>query len=69
LAGTALGAKAESDGTAAARAEVWPDGKVQFNINHLWAYADLGYGVSMPRINLDAGYKNTVRLRLTDINI
>jgi len=66
LAGTSLGVKAEADGSASARAEVWPDGKVQFNINHLWAYTDLGYGVSMPKIALDAGYKNTVRLRLTE---
>lgn len=67
LEGTHVGLRAESDGTAAARAEVWPDGKVQFNINHLWAYSDLGYGVTMPKIALDAGYKNTVRLRLAEM--
>jgi hypothetical protein len=67
LAGTRLGVRAESDGTASARAEVRPDGKVQLNINHLWAYTDLGYGISMPRIALDGGYKNAVRLRLTEI--
>jgi hypothetical protein len=67
LAGTRLGVRAESDGTAAARAEVRPDGKVQFNINALWAYADLGYGVSMPSISLERGYRNTARLRLAEI--
>ena len=66
---TPLAVRAESDATAAARAEVWSDGKVQFNINHLWAYPDLDFGVSMPRINLDPGYKNTVRLRLTEVPI
>jgi hypothetical protein len=67
LAGTPLGVRAESDGTASVRAEVLPGGKIQLNINNLWAYTDLNYGVSMPRIALDAGYKNTVRLRLTEI--
>jgi hypothetical protein len=67
LAGTSLGVKAEADGSASARAEAWPDGKVQVNINHLWAYSDLGYGVSMPKIALEAGYKNTVRLRLAEV--
>jgi hypothetical protein len=67
LEGTPLAVRAESDGTASVRAEVLPDGKVQININNLWAYTDLNYGVSMPRIALDPGYKNTVRIRLTEI--
>ena len=58
--------RAEADGSAAARAEVLPDGKVQFHINNLWAYTDLGYGVSMPAITLEPGYANLVRLRLMD---
>ena len=56
--------RAESDGTAAARVEVLPDGKVQFNIVNLWAYTDLGYGVNMPPITLERGYNNVVRTRL-----
>ena len=67
LADAQLGIRAESDGTVAARVEVLPDGKVQFNIDHLWAYTDLGYGVTMPKIALEAGYRNTVRLRLTEV--
>ena len=58
--------RAESDGTAAARAEVLPDGRVLFIINNLWAYTDLGYGVSMPPISLERGYYNVVRARMTD---
>jgi hypothetical protein len=58
--------RAESDGTAAARVAVLSDGKVQFNIDNLWAYTDLGYGVSMPPISLERGYNNIVRLRLMD---
>jgi hypothetical protein len=56
--------RAESDGSAAARAEVLPDGKVQFNIHNLWAYTDLGYGIAVSPISLESGYTNTVRLRL-----
>src|SRR5208283_4249998 len=59
--------RAESDGTAAARAEVRPDGKVQFNISNLWAYTDLDYGVSVPPFNLDKGYSNVVRLRMAAV--
>jgi hypothetical protein len=69
LADTPLQVRAESDGTAAARVEVRSDGKVQFNIDHLWAYTDLAFGETMPPIDLEGGYKNTVRLRLTDESI
>jgi beta-galactosidase/beta-glucuronidase len=55
--------RAESDGTAAARVEVRPDGKVQFHINNLWAYADLGY-TGIPSNTLERGYNNVVRLRM-----
>jgi hypothetical protein len=65
LADTSLQVRAESNDSTAARVEVRPDGNVQFNIDHLWAYTDLGYGVSMPPITLERGYKNAVRLRLT----
>jgi len=58
--------RAECDGTAAARAEVLPDGKVQFNIDNLWAYTDLGYGVSMSSTTLERGYNNVVRVRMMD---
>ncbi|MGD1103030.1 MAG: glycoside hydrolase family 2 TIM barrel-domain containing protein [Terriglobia bacterium] len=58
--------RAESDGTAAARVEVRPDGKIQFNIDNLWSYTDLGYGVSMSSTTLERGYSNVVRLRLMD---
>jgi len=64
LANTPHQIRAESDGTAAARVEVCPDGKVRFNIVNLWAYTDLGYGVSVSPINLASGYQNVVRLRL-----
>jgi len=57
--------RVESDGTAAARVEVRPDGKVQFNIVNLWAYADLGY-TGIPSNTLERGYSNVVRLRLMD---
>jgi len=56
--------RAESDGSAAARAEVLADGKVQFNIDNLWSYTDLGYGIAVSPISLEQGYTNTVRLRL-----
>jgi beta-galactosidase/beta-glucuronidase len=58
--------RAESDASAAARVEVLADGKVQFYINNLWAYTDLGYGVSMSSTALDQGYNNVVRIRLMD---
>ena len=66
LAETDLRVRAESDGTAAVRAEVLPDGKVLFHIDNLWGYPDLAWGNYAPPINLAPGYKNTVRLRLTD---
>ena len=49
-----------------ARVEVLPDGKVQFNIMNFWAYTDSGYGVSMAPVTLERGYRNVVRVRLTD---
>jgi hypothetical protein len=68
LAGTDLGVRAESDGTAAVRAEVLRDGKVCFHIDNLWGYPDLAWGNYSQPVTLGPGYKNTVRLRLTDIN-
>ncbi len=58
--------RAESNGAAAARVQVLQDGRVQFNIDNLWAYTDLGYGVTMPAISLERGYTNVVRLRLAE---
>src|SRR5208282_4870858 len=55
--------RAESDGTAAVRVEIRPDGKVQLNIDNLWAYADLGY-TGIPSNTLERGYNNVVRLRM-----
>ena len=66
LAGTDLRVEAESDGTAAVRVEVLPDGKVQFNVYNLWGYPDLGWGNYVQPITLEQGYKNSVRIRLTD---
>jgi hypothetical protein len=66
LADTSYQVRAESNGADAARAEVHPDGRIRFNIANRWAYTDLGFGVSMPPIALARGYKNVVRLRLTD---
>ncbi len=68
LAGTDLCVRAESDGTAAVRAEVLPDGKVQFHIDNLWGYPDLAWGNYSQPLTIGPGYKNTVRLRLTDVN-
>ena len=66
LAGTGLGVRVESDGTAAVRAEVVADGKVCLHIANVWGYPDLEWGNYDRPITLPAGYKNTVRLRLTD---
>jgi len=66
LAGTDLRVRAESDGTVAVRAEVLPDGKVRFHIDNLWGYPDLAWGNYSQPITIGPGYKNTVRLRLTD---
>lgn len=66
LQGTDLRLRAESDGTAAVRTEVLPDGKVKFCVDNLWAYPDLVWGNYCPPITLDRGYKNSVRVRLTD---
>jgi hypothetical protein len=66
LAGTGLRVRAESDGTAAARAEVLPDGKVRFHLDNLWGYPDLAWGNYTQPITIERGYKNRVRMRLTD---
>jgi hypothetical protein len=66
LAGTELRVRAESDGTAAVRAEVFPEGQVRFNINNLWGYPDLGWGNYTRPVALPRGYKNSARLRFTD---
>jgi hypothetical protein len=66
LAGTDLRVRAESDGTAAVRVEVLPDRKVKLNINNLWGYPDLAWGNFSPPITIEPGYKNRVRMRLTD---
>jgi hypothetical protein len=56
--------RAESDGSASARAEVLPDGNIQLSIDNLWAYIDLGYGIAVPPLSLASGYTNVVRVRL-----
>ena len=61
-----MGVRAESDGTAAVRVEVLPDGKIRFNIDNLWDYPDLDWGNYEQAITLQRGYRNTVRMRLTD---
>jgi hypothetical protein len=66
LEGASYQVRAESDGTGGARVDVLADGKVRLNILNLWAYTDLGYGVSMPAITLEQGYSSSARLRLTD---
>jgi hypothetical protein len=66
LAGTDLRVRSESDGTAAVRVGVLPDGRVMFNINNLWGYPDLAWGNSIQPLSLELGYKNSVRIRLTD---
>jgi len=66
LAGTDLRVRAESDGSAAVRVAVLPDGRVQLNINNLWGYPDLDWGNYEQPIALERGYKNSVRMRLTN---
>lgn len=66
LAETNLRIRAESDGSAAARAEVLADGKVRLHIANLWGYPDLEWGNYDQPIKVPAGYQNTVRVRLTD---
>jgi hypothetical protein len=66
LAGTDLRVRAESDGSAAVRVAVLPDGRVQLNINNLWGYPDLGWWNYEQPIALERGYKNSVRMRLTN---
>ncbi|MGO8791542.1 MAG: glycoside hydrolase family 2 TIM barrel-domain containing protein [Terriglobia bacterium] len=66
LGGTDLRVRAESDGMAAVRAEVLQDGKVRFHIDNLWGYPDLEWGNYAPPVTVERGYKNSVRLRLTD---
>ena len=61
-------ARAESDGTAAVRAGVRPDGKVFMNIDNLWNYPELGWGHYMTPFSVSVGYTNTVKVRLTDNN-
>jgi hypothetical protein len=66
LAGMELRVRAESDGTATTRTEVLPDGKIQFHIDNLWGYPDLAWGNYTQPVTIEPGYKNRVRLRLTD---
>jgi hypothetical protein len=66
LAGTELRLRAESEGAAAVRAEVLPSGQVWFNIDNLWGYPDLAWGNMTQPLTLQPGYKNRVRMRLTD---
>ena len=66
LGGTKHCLRAESPGTVAVRAEVLPDGKVRFHINNLWGYPDLQWGNYDKPVAFSAGYKNAVRLCLTD---
>jgi len=66
LAGTDLRVRAESDGSAAVRVAVLPDGRVHLNINNLWGYPDLDWGNYEQPIALERGYKNSVRMRLTN---
>jgi hypothetical protein len=66
LAGTDLRVRVESDGSAAVRVAVLPDGRVQLNINNLWGYPDLDWGNYEQPIAFERGYKNSVRMRLTD---
>jgi Glycosyl hydrolases family 2, TIM barrel domain/Glycosyl hydrolases family 2/Glycosyl hydrolases family 2, sugar binding domain len=66
MSGTNLQVRAESDGTAAVRAEVLADGKVRFNINNLWGYPDLAWGNYLQPVNIGPGYTNQIRVSLTD---
>ncbi|MGA2075622.1 MAG: glycoside hydrolase family 2 TIM barrel-domain containing protein [Terriglobia bacterium] len=66
LTGSGVGVRVESDGTATVRAEVLADGRVCLHIANVWGYPDLDWGNYDQPITLPAGYKNTVRLRLTD---
>jgi hypothetical protein len=66
LSGTNLRLRAESDGSAAARAEVRAGGKVVFSVDNLWGYPDLAWGTLARPLRLPKTYTNSVQLRLTD---
>ena len=66
LAGTNIGARAESDGTAAVRAQVQADGRVLFHVINVWDYPDLDWGNYERPISVAPGYTNSVKLRLTN---
>jgi hypothetical protein len=66
LRGTELRVRAESDGTAAVRAEILQDATVCLHILNLWGYPDLQWGNYDKPLAFDSGYKSTVHLRLTD---
>jgi hypothetical protein len=66
LAGTNIGARAESDGTAAVRAQVQADGRVLFHILNAWDYPDLDWGNYERPISVAPDYANSVKLRLTN---
>jgi len=66
LGGTNIGARAESDGTAAVRAQVQADGRVLFHIINAWDYPDLDWGNYERSISVVPGYTNSVKLRLTN---
>ena len=59
-------ARAESDGSHAARAEILKDGRVQLNINSLWSYHTLDWGNDAPSLKVPSDYENSMKLRLTD---
>jgi hypothetical protein len=68
LAGTAIGLRAESDGSGAVRCAVQADGRVQLHILNQWAYPDLGWGNISTGIEAVGDRSGEVRVRLTGGN-
>jgi hypothetical protein len=64
LAGSAVGVRAESDGTGAVRCAVQGDGRVQLHILNQWAYPDLGWGNISTGLEAGGNRSGEVRLRL-----
>ena len=68
LGGTAVGVRAESDGSEAVRCAVQSDGRVQLHVLDQWAYPDLGWGNISTGIEAVGDRSGEVRIRLVGGN-
>jgi hypothetical protein len=64
--GTSSHLRAESDGSAAVRAEVQPDGKIKFIIINQWNYPNMGLGDVDHPFSILPWYTNQVSMRFAD---